>query len=759
LIHDNSHTTITTRPQDNLAINSAYVQSAPTMVPYEEEMEIAGYLHILRENSWLILTIALSVTLIGAVYAFMQKPIYEATMLIQVEEDKPNMSKNMLGDISTLFDVKTEANSEMELINSRLVMGRVIDDLGLSINVHPKQFPVIGRWSAAIMDAQSSPGIFGYGGYVWGNERIAVEKFSVPDALQDKDFTITAQANGSYQISQREHDVDQVGVVGTPLNIETSQGNIQLLVSQLSARPGGQFMLKYRPRMAEIQDLQKSMTISERGKQSGIIAVTLEGENALTTNNILATIGKEYLQQNISRKLAEAEKSLAFVDEQLPDLKQKLDKSEADYFQFRNGHGTIDLPEEARLSLQQSSTDKVKRLELQQKREELLVNFTENHPIVIGIDKQIRAMNAEIGAINDHIRQLPLMEENLLRLGREMKTNTDLYAALLGTAQQLRLVKAGKVSNVRLIDAPMTPDKPIRPNRPKIIGLALLVGLLLGLATVAFKKMLRSGIDDPRKIEQMLGMKVIYACIPHSKIQAELLRKTAISSRTLPLLAVLSPADAAIESLRSFRTTFQNTAVRYKNNIILITGPTAGVGKSFISANFAAVMALSGKKVLLIDADFRNGHLHRYFVRERRNGLSDLITGAKQPAQVIQRNVLENLDFLSTGALPPNPSEFLLHRNFGETLKLLSSGYDYVLIDPPPVLAVSDSLVIGAHAGAVFILTRSDVTTDSEINESIKRMNHAGIAPTGILFNDLKTRTTQYEIYNYGNESELQLIS
>jgi len=163
--------------------------------------------------------------------------------------------------------------------------------------------------------------------------------------------------------------------------------------------------------------------------------------------------------------------------------------------------------------------------------------------------------------------------------------------------------------------------------------------------------------------------------------------------------------------------------------------------------------------VLLIDADFRNGHLHRYFVRERRNGLSDLITGAKQPAQVIQRNVLENLDFLSTGALPPNPSEFLLHRNFGETLKLLSSGYDYVLIDPPPVLAVSDSLVIGAHAGAVFILTRSDVTTDSEINESIKRMNHAGIAPTGILFNDLKTRTTQYEIYNYGNESELQLIS
>jgi len=329
----------------------------------------------------------------------------------------------------------------------------------------------------------------------------------------------------------------------------------------------------------------------------------------------------------------------------------------------------------------------------------------------------------------------------------------------LGTAQQLRLVKAGKVSNVRLIDAPMTPDKPLRPNRPKIIGLAFLVGLILSLAVVVFRKMVRGGIDDPRKIEQMLGVKVIYACIPHSKIQRDLLKRVTAQSKILPLLAELSPADSAIESLRSFRTTFQNTAVRFKNNVVMITGPTAGVGKSFVSANFAAVMASSGKRVLLIDSDFRNGHLHRYFGLERKGGLSDLISGMRQPAQVIHRGVVANLDFISTGSLPPNPSEFLLHKNFGDLLKLLSTGYDYILVDPPPILAVSDSLVIGAHAGAVFILTRSDITTDSEINESIKRLNHAGISPTGILFNDLKVRSRQYEIYNYETGEDLLHLS
>jgi tyrosine-protein kinase Etk/Wzc len=170
-----------------------------------------------------------------------------------------------------------------------------------------------------------------------------------------------------------------------------------------------------------------------------------------------------------------------------------------------------------------------------------------------------------------------------------------------------------------------------------------------------------------------------------------------------------------------------------------------------VSANFAAVMAASGKRVLLIDADMRNGQLHRYFSVKRERGLSDAILGKLRVEDVIRHDVVENLDFVPTGELPPNRSEFLLHLNFGNLLEQVSAHYDLVLLDPPPLLAVADGLIIGAHAGAVFIVARSGRTNESEINESVKRLNHAGISPQGVLFNDMAPRLGTYGAYNRFN--------
>jgi tyrosine-protein kinase Etk/Wzc len=755
-MNQNGQTALLADVRGKLMIDEPILQTAPTMLPYEEEVDIHSYLDILSDNRWLIAKVACTVIAIGIAYAFLAKPIYEATMLIHVEEDKPNTSKNILGDIGALFDVKTQAISEIELLNSRLVIGRAVDKLNLNVHVHPKYFPLIGAIIAKQQGALSNPGVFGYGGYVWGGEKMDVSLFSVPDALQDQEFSVIALGDNRYHLSLPKWDIELDGIVGAELDANTGQGKLSLLVKQLNANSGAQFSLITRPKIAEIKDVQEHLVIAEKGKQSGVIGVTIESDNPDTARNILSAIGAEYIHQNVDRKLEESEKSLAFLDAQLPDLKRKLETSEEQYYQFRNAHGTVDLPEEARLALQQSMAARTKRLELEQKKEELLVNFTPNHPIVIGIDKQIQEMNLEIATMGGKIKELPILEQELLRLSREVKINTDLYAELLNTEQQLRLAKAGKVSNVRLVDAPMTPNKPLRPNRPKIVGLSIVLGLLLGFAAMFVKRMGKSGIDDPRKIEKMLGVRVVYASIPHSKTQEDLQKQIGKTTKKLPILAGIAPEDVAIESMRSFRTAFQNATTQFRNNIVLISGPTAGVGKSFVSVNFATVMASSGKKVLLIDADFRKGHLHNYFGLERKGGLSETIRGIISPQQAIHRNVQENLDFLSTGGLPPNPSEFLLHRKFGELLKLLGDGYDFVLIDPPPILAVSDTLIIGAHAGAVFILARSDITTEGEINESIKRLNQAGVSPTGILFNDLKIRPRSYDRYYYQENEALE---
>jgi tyrosine-protein kinase Etk/Wzc len=683
-------------------------------------------------------------------------------MMVNVEEDKPNTSKNILGDISSLFDVKAAATSEMELLKSRLVVSRAVDELGLYIKIRPKYFPLIGPWIARNSTDISNPGLFGMGGYVWGSESMNVHNFYVPTALQNLDFTITTEADNHYRLRLKEKRIDLRGTVGTPLHADVKQGEpIDLLIDKINAKPGAQFYLKYVPKLAEIENVQNSMTIVEKGKQSGIISVTVATNNPQLSYDILTQIGNEYIHQNVTRKLEEAEKSLAFLDKQLPDLKQKLEDSESKYYQFRNSHGTIDLAEEAKLILGQEMAEKNKLLELQQKRQELLVGFTPHHPIVVGLDKQISEMNHAIASMEARVKQLPLLEQNLLRLNRDVKVNSDLYAALLNTAQQLRLVKAGKVSNVRLIDSPMLPDEPASPDKPKIIGISIVVGLFLGVAVAFFRKMLSAGIDDPRKIEQMFSARVVYATIPHSQVQERFYAKGSIKlkSQPRPMLARMAPGDIAIESLRSFRTALQFSMSHFKNNIVLITGPTRGLGKSFITANFATIMAASGKKVLLIDADFRDGHLHEYFGVARKDGLSESITGAKTLTKTIHRGVFENLDFLSTGNLPPNPSEFLLHPNFDALLKTVSAEYDFVMIDTPPILAASDTVIIGSLVGAVFILARAGVTNESEINESIKRLNQSGISPKGILFNDLKVRAREYGRYSYGNSHQIAYAS
>jgi tyrosine-protein kinase Etk/Wzc len=254
----------------------------------------------------------------------------------------------------------------------------------------------------------------------------------------------------------------------------------------------------------------------------------------------------------------------------------------------------------------------------------------------------------------------------------------------------------------------------------------------------------------------MLGVPV-YATIPHSKMQQILFDRVSRKSPKLPLLAHISSMDVAVESLRNFRTALQFTMSHSKNNIVLITGPTEGIGKSFISANLAAVIAATGKRVLLIDTDLRNGHLHRYFDIGRQEGLSDAIAGTRRLEEVIHREVIDNVDFIPTGTLPTNPSELLLRPNLGTLLKTLSDLYDVVLLDGTPILAVSDPLIVGAHAGAIYIMTRAGVTTPGEIAESIKRLSQAGLSAKGVVFNDLMVRPGRYGYgYRYAKYRRVQ---
>jgi tyrosine-protein kinase Etk/Wzc len=292
------------------------------------------------------------------------------------------------------------------------------------------------------------------------------------------------------------------------------------------------------------------------------------------------------------------------------------------------------------------------------------------------------------------------------------------------------------------------------PNRARIVGISLMAGLMLGVFAAFVRKALQKAIDDPAEIEQMIGVPV-FAAIPHSKMQAELLANSGPGGVHMPLLARSAPTDVAIESLRSFRTVLQYTMSRQSGKVVLITGPTAGTGKSFVSANLAALLGSGGKRVLLVDGDLRNGHLHTYFGVVRQLGLAEVLAGAKRIDNVLHREVLPSVDFLSTGALPEDSSELLMRPVLGNLLGALEAQYDVILIDSAPVLAVSDSVILGMHASAIYLLTRAGVTTAGDVSESLKQLNQAGLSANGFLFNGVPLRNRQYG-YGYGRDWKVE---
>lgn len=706
--------------------------------------------HILVDGRWTVGIITGMVLALGTAYALLSSPIYEANLLLQVE-DSSGSAKSLLGDAGSLFDVKTPATAEIEILRSRMVIGEAVDQTKLYIEAHPRYLPLIGAWMARHASGLSNPGFFGFGSWVHGTERIEVEKFDLPEDVGSSSFVLTALGGGRYSLSNSDFDSEIHGSVGQTLFAHTRKGQLALLVTTLVGKPGAQFIIERRSRLKTVQSLQQSVRLMEKGRQSGIIEASLQDADRDRLTSILNAIGTAYVRQNVDRKAAEAEKTLAFLNVQLPQLKRQLEQSEDAYNRYRNQYGTVALDEQTKLLLDQSVDLQSRLADSQQKRLELVSRFTAEHPAIKTLDSQIAEWKRQISSLDAKIKALPSLQQEAIRLQRDVQVNSDLYGQLRSSALQLQVVREGKVGNVRVIDRAVAPEKPIKPNRPLTVALSAIVGFLLSILTVAMRNVLTRGIRSAHEIETNAGLSV-YSTIPLSDGQVAMARKVAARHPGLHILAHSAPHDLAIESLRSLRTAVQFAMLNAENNRVLITGPSPGVGKSFVSANFAAVLASAGKRVLLIDADLRKGHLNQYFGVERSAGLSEVIAGTLTTESAIRADLLPNLDFLPTGVLPPNPAELLISRSFEAVLEKLSPTYDLVIVDSAPVLVAADTLSVSLHTSTVLLVARADQSLLGELNESARRLAHTGVSVSGVLLNavDLTRRHYGREGYGYG---------
>jgi tyrosine-protein kinase Etk/Wzc len=722
----------------------------------DDEFDLGRHLAILIEHRWTIAATVILTLGIGALYMLVATPIYRANVVLQIEG-----KGSSLGEMDELLaGLSGETSTEMEILRSRALLGRVIDELRLDMVAVPRHFPLFG---AARARAYREPGLaeppWFLERFAWGGERIQVERLSVSQELEEVPLTLVAGEAGEYTLLGPGSAPLLSGRVGAPAATPPgSPQQVELLVSTLEARPGTRFEVTRRSRLEVVEELQRALRLSEKGTNTGILTMALEGEDPEGIFTMLEAIASHFIRHNVERRSREAERTLVFLDSQLPALRKELERAEAALSAHRGGKGSIDLGLEAQ-SLLDRSVDLERSISaLTLERSELRQRFTEKHPALITTDRKLARLRADRSALSAQLKSLPSAELVSAQLMRDVKVANELYLQLNNKAQEYRVLKASTVGNARILDEPVVTRWPVRPSKPGVLAVSLVLGLTLGVAFAFTRQALHRGVSDPARIEAELGVPV-YAAIPLGEARSRWSRrKQASDGGADAILARAQPRDLAVESLRSLRTRLQLALKDSPNNVVAITGPSPGVGKSFISVNLAWVLADSGKRVLLVDANLRGGWLHRCFSVERSHGLSEVIHGTVELEQAVLRVSGQSLSFLSTGALPPNPAELLLSERFTELVARMSAGYELVLIDTPPILAVTDAALVGRHAGVNLAVVRAGAHPMRELAAAVHRLEQSGVSVQGVVFNGVPRSTRgrvvdgiyQYEYPNVG---------
>lgn len=698
-----------------------------------DEIDLGRLVGELIDHRKLIISVTALFTLLSLVYALFATPIYQADALVQVEQKQANA---ILSNLSQMLpDSQPQSAPEIALLQSRMILGKTVDDLNLQTRVKQDYFPIFGRGWARLTGEKPS--------------EINISRLYLPVTDDDSpEIKLIVKDDMHYTLKSDSFSID--GKVGELVDAK----NISIKVDSITAPKGTTFSVSYVSKLKAISDLQDILTVADQGKDTGILTLSLTGDNPKLIEKIIDSITNNYLAQNISRQAAQDEKSLDFLNRQLPQVRGELDAAEDKLNLFRRQNDSVDLSLEAKSVLDQIVNVDNQLNELTFRESEISQLYTKEHPTYKALMEKRKTLQDEKAKLNKRVTAMPETQQEILRLSRDVESGRAVYMQLLNRQQELNIAKSSAIGNVRIIDNAVTEPKPIKPKKIIIVLLGIILGGGVSVAIVILQVFLRRGIESPEQLEE-LGVNV-YASIPVSETFS---KKTSQSFKRNKikgvneyrdgLLAIENPADLAIEAIRGLRTSLHFAMMEARNNILMISGASPNAGKTFVSTNLSAIIAQSNKKVLFIDADLRKGYTHKLFEVSNDNGLSDLLAGKTDIAKAIKKLPAAGFDFISRGNIPPNPAELLMHERFGKLLEWANNEYDLVVIDTPPILAVTDAAIIGNYSGTTLLVARFEMNTPKEIEVSVKRFEQSGVKVKGCIMNGVVKKASSYYSYGY----------
>lgn len=682
--------------------------------PASDEIDLLALFKVLKSNSIKIGFFTVIFAAIAVAYSLLATQIYQANATLQYDKLGQVSLLDQMSDVMPFSNSNNQVDSEIEVIKSRMVLGKTVADLNLDVLVAPAGF-------ASKLLGETAP--------------LDITDYQVPDHLVGEPVTLTFTSEKTYSLNLDGQIFD--GNVGQVLK----QGEVSLLVASSSAKAGDEFTLVKNARYSSIEDLRKALTIAEVGKGTGIINLEIKGADKAENVKILNSIIQNYVDQNTERKKEVTNNTLVFLNDYLPTIKAKLDNYENQLNAFRKKNESIDLSLEAKAALDTALQVEEKLNELTFKEVEIQQLYTRNHPAYQSLLDKRQQLLREKEKISKNIQKLPNTQQEIVRLTRDVAAEQAIYTQLVSKQQELSVLNSGITADVRIIDTAESQPKAVAPKKILIVVLATILGFIVGCAYVITREFFNNKIKSTEDIDA-LGVNV-YATIPFSTHEKKL-----IEAGNKSPLAIENPADTAVEAIRSLRTSVYFSVMNQGNNLVMVTSASPGVGKSFVTSNMAVVLANAGKKVLLIDTDLRKGRLHKAFGLNNKAGLSEYLSQQSLESPTIHTNVIENLDVICRGKNVTHSSELLMGERFKQLLDKVKNQYDIVVIDTAPILAITDSAIIGKYVGTSLLIAFYGVNTVKDVDLSLKRFKQNDIEITGVILNGIDARSDDYN-YHY----------
>lgn len=705
-------------------------------------------------------------------------------------------------------------SGEIELIKSKLIYGQVIDNMNYDVSYYAYgRFLFDERYNnspfkveyeiknEAFYNKKFDVDILNNNEFrltYYVGQKLISNTWKFAQKIENKDFVLTLYKSGF--LSERDTDKGKSLMASFIKNILT-------LIGISINDNNSDYFFKINSRDALMNYLAINLSVEILNVSANTIKISLKDYNRAKAKNFVNIIDSVYLKQTIENKNKASMQTIAFIDEQLILTEVKLQKYELELERFLRENKTanvqsvfskyvekIEVLEKQRLELKvqdlflediinniksdQSLSKFIPYLTLPAESKiisltEELNNLLKDRNLLLSSNKEntfavkkknvliedlkkniieqvtmnkvflqekIKECNSNISLTEKVILNLPTKETEYTRIKRFYDLYEKFYLLLMEKRAEFGIAKAGTIPEFVILSHANTPDDPILPNKMMAFMIGISLGLFLSIVLIVGKYLLHNTITGIEELEKITHVPVLGVVPVYNK------KKISVS----PLVVSEHPKSSISEALRSIRTNLEFICPNKNKKLITITSSIGGEGKTFVTINLGGIIALSNKKVLMIDLDLRKPRIHQAFKGRNNIGISTYLIGKNKIEECIQKTTLKSFDYISAGPVPPNPSELILLPRFEKMINHLFKLYDVIILDTPPVGLVTDAVLVMKNADIPIYIVRADYSKKGFEKIIGKLITHNEFSKLSIILNAFKQHDGTGYGYGYG---------